>query len=122
MPITWLYFRTLPPELEEAALLEGCSTPRFIFSILLPVSRPVVSTVAVLTALTAWNEFLMALLFIFDPARKTLTVGMIAFEQSHSTDYPALLAGLSLISLGSLLIYVVFNKEVVRGVVAGSVK
>ena len=93
-----------------------------MFSILLPVSRPVVATVTVLTALSAWNEFLMALLFIFDPARKTLTVGMIAFEQSHSTDFPALLAGLVLISLGSLLVYLIFNKEIVRGVVAGSVK
>jgi raffinose/stachyose/melibiose transport system permease protein len=116
------YFETLPPELEEAARMEGASAGRFVWDILLPVSRPVVSTVTVLTALTAWNEFLMALLFLFDPARKTLTVGMIAFEQSHSTDYPALLAGLSLISLGSLLIYVLFNKEIVKGVVAGSVK
>jgi raffinose/stachyose/melibiose transport system permease protein len=103
------YFKTLPPELEEAALLEGASRLRFVLQILLPVSRPVVATVAVLTALTAWNEFLLALLFVFDPARKTLTVGMVAFQQSHSTDFPALLAGLSLISLGSLLIYIVFK-------------
>jgi raffinose/stachyose/melibiose transport system permease protein len=116
------YFETLPPEFEEAALVEGVSAPRYVFSILLPISKPVVATVAVLTSLTAWNEFLMAMLFISDPARKTLTVGMTAFQQSHSTDYPALLAGLSLISLGSLLIYVIFNKQVVRGVVAGSVK
>ena len=55
-------------------------------------------------------------------ALKTLPVGMIAFEQSHNTDYPALLAGLALISVPTLLAYAIFNKQVIRGVVAGAVK
>lgn len=116
------YFTTLPRELEEVALLDGVSTARFYLTILLPLARPVVATVAVLTALHAWNEFLLALLFVSDERAKTLPVGMIAFQQSHTTDYPALLAGLSLISLVSLAGYVVFNRQVVRGVVEGAVK
>ena len=64
----------------------------------------------------------MAMLFIVDPAMKTLPVGMIAFEQAHNTDYPALLAGLSLISVPTLLVYAIFNKQVIRGVIAGAVK
>lgn len=116
------FFASLPEELEEAAKLDGVRTARFYFSILLPVARPAVATIVVITCLNTWNEFLMAMLFVVDPGMKTLPVGMIAFEQSHNTDYPALLAGLSLISLPLLLVYAIFNRQVIRGVIAGAVK
>jgi len=116
------FFAALPVELEEAAKLDGVRTGRFYFSILLPVAKPAVATIVVITCLNTWNEFLMAMLFIVDPAMKTLPVGMIAFEQAHNTDYPALLAGLSLISVPTLLIYAIFNRQVIRGVIAGAVK
>ena len=67
-------------------------------------------------------DLVEAMLFIVDPAMRTLPVGMIAFEQAHNTDYPALLAGLSLISVPTLLAYAIFNKQVIRGVVSGTVK
>src|SRR5213592_38574 len=116
------FFASLPGELEDAARLEGVGTARFYFSILLPVARPAVATIVVISCLSTWNEFLMAMLFIVDPGMKTLPVGMIAFEQSHNTDYPALLAGLSLISLPMLVVYAIFNRHVIRGVIAGAVK
>src|SRR6266496_5788128 len=116
------YFASLPIELEEAAKLDGVRTARFYFSILLPAARPAVATIVVITCLSTWNEFLMAMLFILDPGMKTLPVGMIAFEQAHNTDYPALLAGLSLISVPTLLVYAICNRQVIRGVIAGAVK
>ena len=116
------YFVALPGELEEAAKLDGVGTARFYFSILMPVAKPAVATIVVITCLNTWNEFLMAMLFIVDPGMKTLPVGMIAFEQAHNTDYPALLAGLSLISVPTLLVYAIFSKQVIRGVIAGAVK
>jgi raffinose/stachyose/melibiose transport system permease protein len=116
------YFQALPIELEEAAKLDGVSTARFYLSILLPVAKPAVATVVVISCLNTWNEFLMAMLFIVDPRMKTLPVGMIAFEQAHNTDYPALIAGLSLITVPTLLAYALFNKQVIRGVTAGTVK
>src|ERR1051325_11013112 len=112
----------LAVELEEAAKLDGVGTARFYLHILLPVSKPAAATIVVITCLNAWNEFLMSMLFIIDPGMKTLPVGMIAFEQAHNTDYPALLAGLSLISVPTLLIYAIFNRQVIRGVIAGAVK
>ncbi len=116
------YFRSLPGEIEEAARLDGVGTGRFYFSILLPVARPAVATIVVLCCLNTWNEFLMALLFIVDPAMKTLPVGMIAFEQAHNTDYPALLAGLSIITVPTLIVYAIFSRQVIRGVASGAVK
>jgi raffinose/stachyose/melibiose transport system permease protein len=116
------YFQALPVELEEAARLDGVGALRFYFSILLPVARPAVATVVVISGLNTWNEFLMAMLFIVDPQMKTLPAGMIAFEQAHNTDYPALLAGLSLISVPTLLAYALFNRQVIHGVTAGTVK
>ena len=116
------FFVSLPVELEEAARLDGVGTARFYLSILLPLSKPAVATIVVITCLNAWNEFLMAMLFIIDPGMKTLPVGMIAFEQAHNTDYPTLLSGLSLISVPTLLVYALFNRQVIRGVIAGAVK
>jgi raffinose/stachyose/melibiose transport system permease protein len=116
------YFTHLPGEIEDAARLDGAGTLRFYLSILMPTARPVSATVVVLTVLNTWNEFLMALLFIVDPRMKTLPVGMIAFEQSHNTDYPALLAGLTLISMPTLLLYAVFHRQVMRGVMTGAVR
>lgn len=116
------YFQALPVEIEEAARLDGVSTVRFYCHILLPVAKPAVATVVVISCLNTWNEFLMAMLFIVDPRMKTLPVGMIAFEQAHNTDYPALIAGLSLITVPTLFAYALFNKQVIRGVTAGTVK
>ena len=111
------YFRELPVELEEVAKLEGVRTARYYFAILLPLAKPAAATVVVISCLNTWNEFLMALLFIVDPAMKTLPVGMIAFEAAHNTDYPSLLAGLSLISFPALIAYAVFHRHVHEGVV-----
>ena len=111
------YFRELPVELEEVAQLEGMRTGRYYFTILLPVAKPAAATVVVISCLNTWNEFLMALLFIVDPAMKTLPVGMIAFEATHNTDYPSLLAGLSLITFPALIAYAVFHRHVHEGVV-----
>ena len=116
------FFRAVPAEIEEAARLDGVSTARFYSSILLPVARPAIGTLIVISCLNTWNEFLMALLLIVSPDMKTLPVGMIAFEQAHNTDYPALLAGLSLISIPTLLAYALFHKHIMRGVTAGAVK
>lgn len=116
------YFQGLPAELTEAARMDGVSTPRFYLQILLPAAKPAVATVAVLTVLNTWNEFLMALLFIVDPAMRTLPAGMIAFEQAHNTNYPALLAGLSLMAVPALVAYAVFNRQVIAGVTSGAVK
>src|SRR5204863_7560576 len=70
------FFASLPVELEEAARLDGVRTARFYFSILLPVAKPAVATIVVISCLNTWNEFLMAMLFIVDPGMKTLPVGM----------------------------------------------
>jgi raffinose/stachyose/melibiose transport system permease protein len=116
------YFRSLPPEIEEAARMDGVSTGRFYLSILLPVARPAAGTVIVISCLNTWNEFLLAMLLIVDPAMKTLPVGMIAFEAAHSTDFPALLAGLSMMAVPALMVYAIFHKPIIRGVTAGTLR
>ena len=121
----WLlaaYFQSVPPDLEEAARMDGASTWRFYASILMPIAKPGIATVVVITCLNTWNEFLLAMLLILDPMKKTLPAGMIAFEAAHGTFYPALLAGLTLISVPTLIIYALFNRQVMRGMLAGAVK
>jgi raffinose/stachyose/melibiose transport system permease protein len=126
LPVSMLllsaYFQSIPVELEEACRMDGVGSLRFYLTILIPVARPAIATVAVLSCLNTWNEFLMALLFIANPDFKTLPVGMIAFEQSHNTNYPELLAGLCLIAVPTLIAYGLFNRQVVRGVAEGVLK
>ncbi|MBI1842444.1 MAG: carbohydrate ABC transporter permease [Verrucomicrobia bacterium] len=124
-PAIWLlaaYFQSIPRDLEEAARIDGASAWRFYTSILFPIAKPAIATVVVITCLNTWNEFLLAMLLVLDPMKKTLPAGMIAFEAAHSTFYPALLAGLTLISVPTLMVYALFNRQVMRGMVAGAVK
>src|SRR2546427_5350288 len=79
------FFVSLPAELEEAAKLDGVRTARFYFSILLPVARPAVATIVAITCLNTWNEFLMAMVFIVGPARKTWRAGLIAVDMPTTT-------------------------------------
>lgn len=116
------YFSAIPAEVEESAMIDGASRYRIFFSIMLPMVAPGIATAGVFTTLSAWNEFLLALLYIQDPMMKTLTVGMYAFSGQHSTDYAMLFSGLSIITIPMLIVYFLFNKVIVSGMIEGAVK
>ena len=78
--------------------------------------------VAILTALSAWNEFLLALLYIQDDELKTIPTGLLAFSTRYTTDYSLLFAALSIVTVPMILVYLVFNRHIVDGITAGSVK
>ncbi|NUP65845.1 MAG: response regulator [Nonomuraea sp.] len=86
------------------------------------VLRPGLATVAVFSALSCWNEFLLALLYIQDDSLKTIPTGLLAFSSRYVTDYGLLFSALSIITLPMIAVYVVFNRQVVSGITAGSLK
>lgn len=96
------FFRTIPHELEEAALLDGCSIPRAFFQIIWPTATPSLVTVSVITFITAWNDLLFPTIFLSDKEMMTLPVGLAAFQGRYSTDYVGMIAAVVITIIPSI--------------------
>ncbi|ALS28564.1 ABC transporter permease [Paenibacillus sp. 32O-W] len=115
------FFRTIPKELDEAALIDGCGEIGKFFRIIFPLSMPAVATLFIFDFMATWNEFLLAQIFITKDSMKTITTGLLAFRGEFSTNYALLNAGVLISVLPILGVYLVFQKYFVAGL-AGSVK
>jgi ABC-type glycerol-3-phosphate transport system permease component len=116
------FFRSLPDELIEAARLDGASIHGVFSRVLLPLAKPALATLVIFNVLWAWNEFLFALILLQTDNVKTLTVGVLQLQSRFVTDYPALMAGLLITSLPVIGAYLIFQRHLVRGIIAGAVK
>lgn len=118
------FFKTLQHEIEEAALIDGCGYFRTFWSIMLPMAKPGVITITIFNFLFYWNEFMLALTFITDKSKSTLTVGMQSLMQvaQYRTDWGALFAGLMIIMIPTIVVYVIFEGHITEGLSAGAVK
>jgi ABC-type glycerol-3-phosphate transport system permease component len=116
------FFRAVPIELVEAARVDGASVHTIFRSLLLPLSVPALATLVIFNALYVWNEFVFALLLLHDDSVRTLTVGVNQLVGKFFFDYPALLAGMLITSLPMVIVYLVFQKYLVRAIAAGALK
>jgi len=116
------YFISLPREVEESAYIDGCGTFRVFWSIILPMSKPIIATASLLTAMTAWNEFMFCLVFIESDSLRTIPVGLMNLRGAFSTNWAVLLAGLSISALTMIIFFLFFQKKLIRGLTEGSVK
>jgi len=116
------YLDTLPRELFESARMDGCGDLRMFGALVFPLIRPGLATVAVFSILSAWNEFLLATLYIQSDENKTIPVGLVAFTGRYATDYPMLFAALSIITIPMVAIYVIFHRQVTSGITEGTLR
>ncbi|WP_413375909.1 carbohydrate ABC transporter permease [Alkalihalobacillus sp. 1P02AB] len=116
------YFLSIPRELEESAIIDGCSELNIYRKIYLPLSLPIIMTTVVLTAYFAWNEFLFATVFINSDALKTIPSGLMNFRDALRTDWGVLLAGMVIASLPMIILLFFLQRYLVRGLSEGSVK
>jgi raffinose/stachyose/melibiose transport system permease protein len=116
------FFRSIPNELEDAASMDGCGPLGFFFRILLPLSRPVLVTVAVLAIVSSWNQFLLPLVMLSDSENWTLPLGVTNFSTQYTTDTARILAYTSLALVPALVFYLVAERQLVGGLTSGSVK
>ena len=116
------FFRAIPQELQDAASIDGCGPLRFYWSVMLPLSRPVLSTVAVLVIVTSWNAFLLPLLVLVDPDEHTLPIGVNNISTQYSTDYARVLAYTTLSMIPALIFYAIAERQIIGGLTAGAVK
>jgi multiple sugar transport system permease protein len=122
---TWLlqgYFRNVPRELEEQAMVDGSTRLGALFRILLPLSLPGLAAVAIFTFTGAWNELLLALIFITSESKRTVPLGINYLITSDVLPWGHLMAGAVLSSLPVMLLYFVAQRFMVSGATAGSVK
>ncbi len=116
------FFRTIPTELLEAALIDGASTIGVLWRIILPLSGPPLVTLFIVNLLYVWNDLLIALLFLPDERLRTLMVGVSVFQGRFLQNIPLSMAGMALASAPMLIVYIVFQRYFIRGLVAGAVK
>ncbi|MCT1903080.1 carbohydrate ABC transporter permease [Oceanobacillus sojae] len=116
------FFLTVPKELSESALLDGCSEFGIYRRIYLPLSIPVVVTTVILNAFFAWNEFLFATVFINSSDLKTIPSGLMVFRDALRTDWGVLLSGMVIASIPMIILLIFLQKYLVRGLAEGSVK
>ena len=116
------FMKSFPSEIEESAIIDGASMGTMFFKITLPVSRASIATVAIYTFITMWNELTCAVVFLSDQAKMTLPYGLKAFQGQYSTDYVSTFAAVTIAAVPTVLIFTLFNKQIIAGVTAGSVK
>lgn len=110
------FFLTLPVELDEAARLDGASPLRIWWSVLLPLARPGLVALGILTMLWSWNDFFWPLVVNNDPAKMTLSAGLASLQGQFMTDYPVLMAGSLLASLPVVVVFIVMQRQFVSGI------
>ena len=116
------FFRSLPIELEEAARIDGASRLGVLFKIVLPLSGPVLATVAVITFLWTWNDFLGPLVTLYSPNNMTLQLGLTTFQGAHSTNTHLLMAANVMSVLPVLFLFVFAQRFFIRGIATSGLK
>jgi len=122
--VTWLlrgYFLSLPREIEDAARIDGCGRFGVLMRIALPLSAPGVAAAATLAMVNSWNDFLFAFVLINDDTKRVLATGVAAYGQSNN-DYTTLFAMATLTTVPIVLLFMLFQRSLVGGLAAGSVK
>jgi ABC-type glycerol-3-phosphate transport system permease component len=126
MPLTiWLlvgFFRQLPPEIEDAGLMDGAGRLRTLWEIVLPLSWPGLATAAILTFLYSWNEFLFALSFTLGPERHTVPVAITLFRAQYQVPWGQILAAAVVATVPVAAIALAAQRRIIAGLTAGAVK
>ena len=116
------FFREVPAEIEEAALIDGCSRPQALYRVVLPLAAPGILTAALLVFIHTWNEFFFALIILSDPDVQTLPVGIALFPGEYTMPWGEIAAASTLATLPLILLTLFFQRGIVRGLSAGAVK
>jgi multiple sugar transport system permease protein len=116
------FFLGLPKELEEAALLEGATAWQIYVKVILPLSKPALATLAVISFLTNWNDFIWPIYVLFSPENFTLPPGLGILQGAYTINYPVIMAGAALASIPALVLFMVSQRYIIEGVSRSGLK
>lgn len=116
------YIRSIPKDLDEAANIDGCGYFNFFFRVIVPLSKPAISSLSILTAIPIWNEITNSIIFLSDDNKFPISKGLYSFSGLYNVNYPELMAALVMVSIPLIIPYACCQKYIVGGLMAGSVK
>lgn len=116
------FMREIPLELEEAAVIDGASAWQVYSQVIMPLSKPALSTVTIYNFIMLWNEFIYALVLLSSPKNWNLTMGLWNFHGQYSIDIPLIMATLTLAALPLIIVYIFLQEQVIKGMTAGALK
>jgi len=116
------FFDTLPQELEQAAMVDGCTRFGAWLRIVIPISLPGIGTVAIFTFINSWNEYTLASIFLRRDEVQTMTVGLQKFVLQFSSDWPLLMSASAMATLPTIIFLIFAQKLLIQGMTAGAVK
>jgi ABC-type glycerol-3-phosphate transport system permease component len=118
------FFATLPQELEEAAILDGCSDIEVFSRVMLPLASPGLLTAAIFNFMFLWTEYQLALVFLSNPELRTLSLGLYALENSmeYTGDWVGLMAGVVCVVVPTIIMYIFLSERMISGITMGAVK
>lgn len=120
--LLYSFIRELPGEILDAAIIDGCDRFQMLRHIVVPLSTPAMVTLIVFTFMWSWNNFLLPIILIHEDAARTLPVGLNAFRGRYVTDVPLMMAGATISYVPVLIVYLIFQRQFIRGISAGALK
>jgi len=126
MPVTLFlvesYVSTIPKEIDEAAAIDGSGFSRTLFTIILPITTPILVTAGIITFFGAWNEFVFSLILLKNQALYTITLGLTLLRNQYNTNYPRMITSMFVAILPAMVIYFIFAKQIIKGMMSGAIK
>lgn len=116
------YYKTIPADLVEAAMIDGCSPYRAFYRVVFPITKPIVCTVVILTSLNIWRDMFIPLMLTTDVNARTVAYGLMSFVNEFSLDWTVMCAAMVIITLPIIILYLCLQKYFIRGAVTGAVK
>ncbi len=116
------YFRGIPADLADAARIDGCSELQIFWYVMLPLAGPAVATLTVFQFVWTWNAFLMPLLYLQSESLRPIPLGMMFFQGRYTSDIGLLAAGVTIATVPVIIVYLIFQRQFIRGITAGAVK
>jgi len=116
------FFKNIPEEIEDAAIIDGCSNFALLYRIVLPLSRSAIVAAVIFDGVFTWNNFLFPLVLITSNSKKTLPIGLMGFKGRWLSDYPVLFAGVIIVSIPLVITYLILQNRFVEGLTKGSLK
>jgi raffinose/stachyose/melibiose transport system permease protein len=115
-------FASVPRDIVEASVLDGANSWQILWQVMFPLARPLIGTLGLLFFIWTWNEFLLPLVVNIDPNYHTLPVGILYFQQRWTANMPLIAAGATIIFLPLILIFLLFQKQLIQGLTEGAIK
>ncbi len=116
------FMESIPMEIEEAAVMDGCNIYTIVFRVVTPMLKPSIATVSIMTFLNNWNEFMMASTYLSSQKWKTLPFSVLEFTGQYSSNYAVQFAVMALTAAPAVIVYIILNKQITKGVAMGAVK